>query len=376
MKIKNPHVLIVIPIYNEEKIIENTVRETIKYLNTETQYSYTLTVADNASTDASATIVKSLVDEFSSLTYVHIPKKGRGLALHTVWKESNADVVAYMDADLSSPLTSLPSIIDPIIRDEADVTFGSRLLPPGEALHRSARRELTSQGYNFLLQFVLGATFKDAQCGFKAISKKKFNKIEEEIKNENWFYDTEVLLISQYKGYRLKEVPIIWTDDPDSTVKVFKTIIENLKEMKRVYFIYKPDSVFAKLFKFAIIGVLSTLGTALLFFLLRFIMPPQIANIVSLATATILNTIANKKFAFKNKTRDPWGKTLIISAISFLLFWIPTAGSLWLLHNAFGIQDNVPLESFIVMVASFVGTLMKFVFFSIIYKTKPTQPTL
>lgn len=376
MKNENPHVLLVIPIYNEEKIIENTVRETIKYLNENTKYSYILVVADNASTDSSPEIVKNLQKEIPFLEYVRLPKKGRGLALHTVWKDFNAEVVAYMDADLSSPLTSLPNIIDPILNNESDVTFGSRLLPPGQAINRKGKRELTSQGYNFLLQFILGATFKDAQCGFKAISKEKFNQVEEEIKNQNWFYDTELLLISQYKGLRLKEVPITWVDDPDSSVKVFKTIVENLKEMGRVYFTYRPESVFIKLFKFAIIGVLSTVGTALLFFLLRFVLDPQLANIVSLSTATILNTIANKRFAFKNKTKDPWGKTIIISAISFLLFWIPTAGSLWLLHNFFGVEDNYALETFIVMVASFFGTLMKFIFFSIIYKTKPTQPVI
>ncbi len=367
---ESPHILLVVPIFNEEKVLEQSINSIVNFLDTETNYNYTVLIADNQSTDQSPIIGAYLSENYSKVEYVRIPRKGRGLALHTVWKETDAEILVYVDVDLSSPLEYLPDIIDPIIFDETDVSFGSRLLKPGKAIERSLKREITSRGYNFLLQFVLDAKFKDAQCGFKAIKKTVFDEIEPELVNEKWFFDSEVLILSQYKGYRLKEVPIIWTDDPDSKVKMASTVVDNVKNVIRVYKKHFPNSLFTKLFLFGFIGVLSTLGHALLFALLRLIMPAQFSNFLALLVMTVLNTVANKKFSFRDNNKMSALNMVLINVVSFVIFWFTTGGSLWMLHDVFLVEEDIPLESSIVIVSSLVGTVLKFGLFAFIFRKK------
>lgn len=361
------NILIVIPIYNEEKVLKETVETTLHFMETK-NYTYNIVVADNNSTDTSPEIAKNLTKKHEKISYLHLPRKGRGFALRTAWIESEADVLVYMDVDLSSPLKALPDLIDPILNDEADIVFGSRLKKPhGQAINRKFTREITSRGYNMLLQFFMGAEFQDAQCGFKAISKQAFLTLEPETKNNTWFFDSEILLLGQYKKLRLKEIGIRWEDDPQSSVNVVATAIENLKEMWRMYFLYHPQSLFHKLFTFGFIGGLSTLGQAGLFLLLRFFLPSQFANFISLTVLTLINTLANKKFSFRNKSKEKFHHVFLVSIISFLVFWIPTSGALFITHEVFGIVDEPIVETLVILFSSLVGTILKYIFLSYIY---------
>lgn len=364
----NQHILIVIPIFNEEAALKTTVEKTLHFLNDETKYNYSVLIADNNSTDTSPDIAKTLAVENEKVSYLHLPRKGRGFALRTAWLETEADVLVYMDVDLSSPLKALPDLINPILDNQADIVFGSRLKPPhGKAVNRNVTREITSRGYNLLLQFFMGADFKDAQCGFKAFSKQAFLELEPETKNNTWFFDSELLLLGQYKKLRLKEIGIRWEDDPNSSVNIVGTALENLKEMWRMYIKYRPQSLFHKLFTFGIIGGLSTVGQLLLFLLLRIVLPSQVANTLSLIVLTILNTVANKRFSFRNKSTERYHHIFLVSLISFLVFWIPTTGALYILHETFGINDQPLTETIVILCASVVGTVLKFLFLSYIY---------
>ena len=191
-------------------------------------------IADNGSTDKTLAVAQALSQQYSHVTYVHLDLKGRGRALRKAWLESKADVVAYMDVDLSTKLTAFPPLIKAL--DEGyGVAIGSRLVR-GSRVKRGFKREITSRTYNLLIKLMFCPGFHDAQCGFKAVKRDVVQEIVPFIKDQAWFFDTELLLLAQKKGYRIKEVPVEWVDDAGTTVKVAKTAWEDVKGLFRVRF--------------------------------------------------------------------------------------------------------------------------------------------
>ena len=159
---------IVIPVYNEERDLERCIRRLHRYLATEVPYSARITVADNASTDNTLAAAQRLADELPDVEVLHLDAKGRGGALYAAWMASDADVVAYMDVDLSTELSALMPLVAPLISGHSDIAIGSRLTASSRVV-RGPKREFVSRSYNLILRGVLGARFSDAQCGFKAV---------------------------------------------------------------------------------------------------------------------------------------------------------------------------------------------------------------
>jgi glycosyltransferase involved in cell wall biosynthesis len=159
---------VVVPVYNEEDDLEPCVRRLHAHLSGSFPYPFRITVADNASTDATADIARRLAAELPAVTAVHLAEKGRGRALKHAWTSSDAAVLAYLDVDLSTDLAALLPLVAPLITGHSDLAIGSRL-SRGSRVVRGAKREIISRGYNLLLRGTLAARFSDAQCGFKAI---------------------------------------------------------------------------------------------------------------------------------------------------------------------------------------------------------------
>ena len=226
----------VIPVYNEEKDLEWSVTTLRQFLLDHVDYDWRIVVADNASTDRTLGIAKELAERYpGQVTYVHLDQKGRGRALRKAWTESDADVVSYMDVDLSTDLTAFPPLIDSLIHSEYDVAIGSRLLP-GSRVERGLRREFISRCYNLLIKVLFWHHFSDAQCGFKAVTRRAVRDIVPLIKDQAWFFDSELLLLAERMGYKIFEVPVEWRDDPDSRVKIFSTAWGDIKGLIRVRF--------------------------------------------------------------------------------------------------------------------------------------------
>ena len=222
------HVLdIVIPVHNEARGLAGSVRRLHQYVCTSVPYSTRITLADNASTDGTLEIAHRLADELADVEVIHIDVKGRGAALQTAWTKSSADVVAYMDVDLSTELSALMPLVAPVISGHSDLALGSRLAPSSRVV-RSAKRELLSRGYNVLLHAALGARFSDAQCGFKAVRADVARELLPLVADTGWFFDTELLVIAEKVGLRIHEVPVDWVDDPDSRVDVVPTALADL----------------------------------------------------------------------------------------------------------------------------------------------------
>ena len=219
---------IVIPVHNEERDLPRCVRRLHEFAATEVPYRARITVADNASTDDTLAVAHALADELCDLEVIHIDTKGRGGALHAAWMKSPADVVCYMDVDLSTDLSALMPLIAPVISGHFDIAIGSRLAPSSRVV-RSAKREILSRGYNLLLRGMLGARFSDAQCGFKAVRADVARELLPFVKDTGWFFDTELLIIAQRVGLRIHEVPVDWVDDPDSRVEIVPTAIDDMK---------------------------------------------------------------------------------------------------------------------------------------------------
>ena len=283
---------IVVPVHNEERVLAASIQRLHAYLSGTFPYPFRITIADNASTDATLPLARRLAERLPNVRAVHIAQKGRGRALRQVWGASDADVVAYMDVDLSTGLEALLPLVAPLVSGHSDLAIGTRLAN-GAAVVRGPKRELVSRCYNLLLRTTMRARFSDAQCGFKAGRTEAVQALLPEVEDQAWFFDTELLLAAQRGGLRIHEVPVDWVEDTDSRVDVVRTALDDLRGMARVARRQLP--------RFAAIGVVSTLAYLGLFWLLRSVMGAVTANALALlatAVATLVRFVLLRSWVF------------------------------------------------------------------------------
>ncbi|MBI2864373.1 MAG: glycosyltransferase family 2 protein [Chloroflexi bacterium] len=225
---------IVIPVYNEEHVLGKSVTTLRAFLQEHLKHDWRIIVANNASTDGTLAVAKKLAERYPDVGYIHLDLKGRGRALRKAWLESRADVVSYMDVDLSTGLNALPPLVESLLQSY-DVAIGSRLSSKSETT-RSLKREFISRCYNLLIQAMFFTKFVDAQCGFKGLTRKAADELVPLIEDQAWFFDTELLLLAVRKRYRIKVIPVRWVEDPDTRVKIFKTAVDDIKGLLRVRF--------------------------------------------------------------------------------------------------------------------------------------------
>jgi glycosyltransferase involved in cell wall biosynthesis len=224
---------IVIPVYNEEHVLADSVETLRRFLREDFPHQWRILIADNASTDKTLAVAQALAQEHADVSSLHIPQKGRGRALKAAWLSSPAEVVSYMDVDLSTDLEHLPPLIEAIASEGYDVAYGSRLSRESE-IRRSLGREALSRGYNLMIKALFFTRFSDAQCGFKALSRKAVQELVPLIENNEWFFDTELLILAEKAGYRVREIPVRWLEDPDTRVRVAKTVWEDIRGLARL----------------------------------------------------------------------------------------------------------------------------------------------
>jgi glycosyltransferase involved in cell wall biosynthesis len=224
---------IVIPVYNEEHVLGDSVGTLRRFLRGDFPHQWRVLIADNASTDKTLAVAQALAQEHTDVSSLHISQKGRGRALKAAWLSSPADIVSYMDVDLSTDLEDFPPLIEAIASEGYDVAFGSRLSRESE-IRRSLGREALSRGYNLMIKALFFTRFSDAQCGFKALSRKAVRELVPLIENNEWFFDTELLVLAEKGGYRVKEIPVRWLEDPDTRVNVAGTVWEDIRGLARL----------------------------------------------------------------------------------------------------------------------------------------------
>lgn len=231
-----PLVEVVLPAYNEEQDLPGSVETLVAFLRTQPQYAWRVLVADNASTDGTLAAAEALAGAHPEVESFHLPEKGRGRALRAAWLRSEADAVCYMDVDLSTDLGALPPLIDAVLDGGCDVAIGSRLTRGSRVYKRTLKREITSRCYNLLIKAMFWTRFSDAQCGFKALNRTTAQRLLPTVQDNAFFFDTELLLIAEKRGLRIFEVPVTWTDDPGTTVRVVNTALEDIRGLLRLRF--------------------------------------------------------------------------------------------------------------------------------------------
>jgi glycosyltransferase involved in cell wall biosynthesis len=226
---------VVIPVYNEEDALPVSIPRLCAFLRKNLPNPWRVTIADNASIDGTRAASDSLCREIDGVNYLYLPEKGRGRALRAAWLGSECDIVSYMDVDLSTGLSHFPALVSEL-ESGCHVAIGSRLSRGSQVTQRSFKREFTSRSYNLLIWAMFFVGFPDAQCGFKAMTRQAAQAIIPHVQNNNWFFDTEMLIIAEKRGYRIGVVPVAWEDDPASTVNVVKTATEDVKGLLRLRF--------------------------------------------------------------------------------------------------------------------------------------------
>ena len=227
---------IVIPVLNEAHVLEKSVETVRRFLARGFDYSWKLVLVDNGSTDGTDQVdrrTQRVAEKHADVEFLQLQQKGRGRALRYAWLKSQADVVCYMDVDLSTDLEELPKLIRAVAEENYDIAVGSRLMRESRT-KRSLIREITSRVYNAVLKLCLATRFSDAQCGFKAVSRQVVSRVVPRVEDESWFFDTELLVLAEKQGYRIKDVPIAWTEDDDSRVRIIATAWDDLRGVFRL----------------------------------------------------------------------------------------------------------------------------------------------
>jgi len=381
---------VTIPVYNEERDLEQCLRRLHAYLSNTFPHTFRITVADNASTDSTLQAAERVARELREVTVIHLAEKGRGNALRRVWLASPSPVLAYMDVDLSTDLAALGPLLAPLISGHSDLAIGTRLTRSSRVI-RGPKREFISRGYNFLLHSLMGAHFSDAQCGFKAIRADVAQQILPHTLDNAWFFDTELLVLAEKCGLRVHEVPVDWTDDPNSSVDIVQTALADLRGMARLSKdlvsgrIPVPElraalargpvpaasrnqeesrsaSLFGQLVRFGAIGAVSTVAYAFIFLLCRSVMDPQLANFVALLVTAVANTAANRRFTFGIQGGAGVARHHFEGLIVFGIGLALTSGALALVHGSATAPDRW-LEIATVTAANLAATALKFLLF-------------
>lgn len=391
--VAGPTLDIVIPVYNEEADLEACVRRLHRFLSGEVPYSARITIADNASTDSTLAVAYRIALELNGVRVIHLDAKGRGRALRSAWGGSDAEVVAYMDVDLSTDLNALMPLVAPLVSGHSDIAIGSRLSRTSRVV-RGPKREFISRSYNLILHASLRAKFSDAQCGFKAVRSDVARKLLPLVEDSEWFFDTELLVLAERIGLRIHEVPVDWIDDPDSRVDILDTVRKDLLGVWRLGRALSlgtlpldelrrslgreplvpgvPRGMISQLVRFGIVGVASTVAYAVLYLLLHSMIGAQAANFVALLATAILNTAANRAFTFGVRGTTSAAKHQMQGLLIFAFGLLLTSGSLFVLHQW---VPSAPkhVELAVLVAANLIATITRFVGLRWVFRTADVE---
>jgi putative flippase GtrA len=376
-----PAVDLVMPAHNEAEGLARSVRQVVARVPECVACPTRITIVDNASTDATWQVAQQLARDLPGVRAVRLEGKGRGRALHHVWSTSDAPVVAYMDADLSTDLAALGPLLAPLVSGHSDVAVGTRHAPTAR-VERGPKRAVLSRSYNLLLRVLLGARFSDAQCGFKAMRTDAAELLLPHVEDTGWFFDTELLVLAERAGLRLHEVPVDWVDDGDSSVDLLATAAGDLRGVGRILAglvtgripvasmrdavarrrppVTAAGPLFVEMVRFGLVGVASTVVHAALFVGLREVWAAQAANATALLTAAVGNTAANRHWTFGASGGGHVARHYIQALVVLATALALTSGALAVLHTLAPTPSRA-LEVVVLVAAAGSATLLRFV---------------
>ena len=203
-----------LPVKNEELILSGNCQRIFSYLkDLNPTYNWRLVILINGSNDNSYQIALKFTELYpNNCLAFNYPFSGKSAAIKKYFSDSQADILAFMDADLAVSLLDIPKLINPILKNEADLVIGSRFKKKS-LTKRPLLDSIRSRAYNFLAHLFLGIKVSDLQCGFKALKKDLFNSLKNYLKDDKWFFDTELISLSIKFNYRLQEIPVNWMEN-------------------------------------------------------------------------------------------------------------------------------------------------------------------
>ncbi len=314
---------IAIPVFNEERALAGCVRTLHAFLQ-DAPLAWQITIVDNGSTDGTWPIAQALAASLDRVGARRLAARGKGAAVKAAWRDSEADIVAYMDVDLSTGLCAFLPLIAPLASGHSEVAIGTRLVPAAR-IRRGMKREAVSRCYNAVLRRGFGARFTDAACGFKAARGDVAKALVSKIADDGWFFDTELLLLAEHNGLRIHEVPVDWIEDVDSRVAVGRTALHNLRGLARTAHamstgaaeldlpprpalrpahpeaVVRPERRLTAFRGFAVIGAAATIAHAAAYYLLRGWWQPEWANLAALLLTGFSNTEVNRRWTFRGR---------------------------------------------------------------------------
>lgn len=376
-----PAVDIVVPIYNEQHVLAASIRKLHEYVHDEFPFPTRITIADNASTDRSWDVAQALAVDLPGVRALRIDEKGRGRALHAAWSQSDAQVLCYMDVDLSTDLAALLPLVAPLLSGHSDVAIGTRLAH-GARVVRGPKRELISRSYNMLVRTALSARFSDAQCGFKAIRADQAGWLLPLVEDNEWFFDTELLVLAERAGLRIHEVPVDWIDDSDSRVAILKTAADDVRgilrllrnlatgkvALERVDELDRSErpgvspGLTQQMIRFCAVGAASTLAYIVLYLLLRTQLSAAWSNALALLVTAVANTAANRGFTFGVRGRANRLRHQLRGLAAFVAGLALSTAALRGLHIATP-DPTRWLEVSVLIGANFLATLLRFLLY-------------
>ena len=229
------HLDIAIPCLNAEHILPFSIYRLYsfasEYLH---EYDWRIIISNNGSSDNTLRVASELAIKYERVTYISTSQRGKGIAIRNAWLHSCADILAYVDADLSIDVAALPDLISSVSNGECDIAVGSRFLPDSRVAGRKLLRKIASRSYILFLKLLHGIPFHDAQCGMKVISREVADNLILSVVDDEWFFDSELLVLAYRGGYRVKEIPVSMVDNTDaSSVRLLSTSYKLMKAMLR-----------------------------------------------------------------------------------------------------------------------------------------------
>ncbi|PIR67137.1 MAG: glycosyl transferase [Parcubacteria group bacterium CG10_big_fil_rev_8_21_14_0_10_36_14] len=222
-------IIIVVPCFNEDTVLEKNIKDILQAI-TNFSYDFKIVISDNNSKDKTAEIGNMLAEKFEVIDYIFVPEQGKGVAVMDAWKRYDADIYGFMDADLATDLGALDLVLKEM--NNYDIIIGSRRIN-GAKVKREFYRKITSRALNFLIRLFLHSKIKDTACGFKFFHKRVIREILPKVRDRHWTFDTELLILSERVGFKIKEIPVKWEEKKARVSRVvpLPTIVGYLKKI-------------------------------------------------------------------------------------------------------------------------------------------------
>ena len=230
-----PRYSIIVPAYNEAERLGSSLQRMLAYIE-ESRWSAEIIVVNDGSRDATAGVVKEFAQGNPIVRLIENPgNRGKGYSVRNGMMSASGQFLLFTDADLSSPIEEAPKLFAAIESGAADVAIGSRYLKSElQTRKQPIHRRMLGRAFNFALRIILGLSYVDTQCGFKAFNRKAVNTVFPNMKIERWGFDPEILFLAERYGLRVVEVPVSWAHDHRSKISPIRDGVRMFTELMRV----------------------------------------------------------------------------------------------------------------------------------------------